>query len=102
VAALAPGLADVAADVVEQIAYDLKYEGYVTRQTQQVERQQRLAEKLIPVSVDYARIGQLRQEAKEKLSRVRPLTLAQASRISGITPADMALLLAHLEGRLKS
>jgi tRNA uridine 5-carboxymethylaminomethyl modification enzyme len=101
-ATLVPELAAVPAEVVEQLSFDLKYEGYVVRQGQQVERQQRLAEKAIPTSVDYTKIGQMRQEAKEKFSRIRPLTLAQASRISGITPADVALLLAHLEGRLRS
>ena len=78
--------------------FDLKYAGYVERQEQQVARQRRLAEKRIPVQLDYATIRHLRYEAREKLSRVRPLTLAQASRISGITPADIALVLAHLEG----
>jgi tRNA uridine 5-carboxymethylaminomethyl modification enzyme len=95
-------LAAVTAEVAEQVCFDVKYEGYVARQEQQVARQQRLAEKAIPASVDYGKIGQMRTEAREKLTRIRPLTLAQASRISGITPADVALLLAHLEGRLRT
>jgi tRNA uridine 5-carboxymethylaminomethyl modification enzyme len=102
IASHASDLADVSPAVAEQITYDVKYAGYVARQEVQVARQQRLAEKLIPASLDYARIGQLRTEAREKLSRVRPLTLAQASRISGITPTDVALLLAHIEGRMRS
>ena len=61
------------------------------------ERQQRLAAKRIPRSFNYAEIGPLRGEAREKLSKVRPLNLDQARRISGITPADIALVLAHLE-----
>jgi tRNA uridine 5-carboxymethylaminomethyl modification enzyme len=81
--------------------YDVKYAGYVARQEVQVARQQRMAEKAIPASLDYAGIQQMRTEAREKLARVRPLTLAQASRISGITPADVALLLAHIEGRFR-
>ncbi|HTN73674.1 MAG TPA: tRNA uridine-5-carboxymethylaminomethyl(34) synthesis enzyme MnmG [Pirellulaceae bacterium] len=99
--AILPELARFASDVAEQVTYDIKYAGYVTRQEQQVARQTRLAEKVIPTSLDYAKLTQLRTEAREKLTRVRPLTLAQASRISGITPTDVALLLAHLEGRLR-
>lgn len=90
----------VAEEVHEQVTYDIKYAGYVARQEVQVARQQRLADKAIPAALDYAKIAQLRTEAREKLARVRPITLAQASRISGITPADVALLLAHIEGRI--
>ena len=81
-----------------QIEYDVKYAGYVARQEIDVARQQRMADKRIPAAFDFAAIAQLRTEAREKLCLVRPLSLAQASRISGITPADMALLLVHLEG----
>ena len=63
----------------------------------EVARQRRLSDKRIPANFDYSRLSQLRFEARQKLSRVRPVTLAQAGRISGITPADIALLLAHLE-----
>ena len=87
------------ADASQQITFDVKYEGYVARQEEQVARQRRLAERLIPPALDYEMISQLRCEARQKLSRIRPLTLAQAGRISGITPADLALLLAHLERR---
>jgi len=79
--------------------FDIKYEGYVTRQEQQVQRQRRLADKRIPERFDYALLRNLRHEAREKFTRVRPVTLAQASRISGITPADVALVMAHLEGK---
>ena len=94
-----PQLAEISAEAATQVVYDLKYAGYVSRQEQQVERQRRLAEKRIPEQFDYGRIRQLRHEAREKFLRVRPVTLAQASRISGITPADVALVMAHLEGR---
>jgi tRNA uridine 5-carboxymethylaminomethyl modification enzyme len=97
VAAAAPDLADVEPEVAEQVAFDLKYEGYIARDLQQVARQQRLSERCIPADFDYARIVHLRAEARQKLDRIRPLSLAQASRISGITPADIALLMAHLE-----
>ncbi len=96
-----PELSAISREAALQIVYDLKYEGYVNRQEQQVARQQRLADKRIPESFDFARIKHLRTEAREKLARIRPVTLAQAGRISGITPADMALVLAHLEGPTK-
>jgi tRNA uridine 5-carboxymethylaminomethyl modification enzyme len=93
-----PRLMEISRESAVQVAFDLKYEGYVARQEQQVARQRRLADKRIPERFDYARIRHLRFEAREKLTRVRPVTLAQASRISGITPADVALVMAHLEG----
>jgi tRNA uridine 5-carboxymethylaminomethyl modification enzyme len=94
-----PELAEVTPDVAYQVVCDSKYAGYVARQQTEVDRQQRLAEKRIPGSFEYHRLAQLRVEAREKLSRVRPTNLAQASRISGITPADIALLMVHLDGR---
>jgi tRNA uridine 5-carboxymethylaminomethyl modification enzyme len=93
---LCPELSNVPRQVVQQVVFDIKYEGYVMRQQQHVAKQQRLAEKRIPAHFDYQRITQLRREAREKLLRIRPTTLAQASRISGITPADVALLMVHL------
>jgi tRNA uridine 5-carboxymethylaminomethyl modification enzyme len=94
-----PELAAISRESAMQIVYDLKYEGYVNRQEQQVARQRRLADKRIPESFDFASIRHLRTEAREKLLRVRPVTLAQAGRISGITPADVALVMAYLDGR---
>jgi tRNA uridine 5-carboxymethylaminomethyl modification enzyme len=80
-----------------QVEYDTKYEGYVARQQVQVERQQRMMDKKIPSDFDYASIVSLRNEARQKFTRVRPQNLDQASRISGITPADISLVLAYLE-----
>jgi tRNA uridine 5-carboxymethylaminomethyl modification enzyme len=96
---LIPDLASVPVEVARQIEYDAKYEGYIARQDQEVERNRRLAERRIPDSFDYARLTQLRTEAREKLLRIRPVSIAQASRISGITPADVALLMIHLDAR---
>jgi tRNA uridine 5-carboxymethylaminomethyl modification enzyme len=96
-----PQLAGISPEAATQVVRDLKYAGYVSRQEQQVARQRRLAEKRIPEQFDYLAIRHLRHEAREKLARVRPVTLAQASRISGITPADVALVMAHLEGRVQ-
>lgn len=91
-----PRLSAYSADVVEQVSNDVKYAGYVARQEVEIERQKRLADKRIPAGFDFAAISHLRAEAREKLGRIRPASLAQASRISGITPADMALLALYL------
>jgi tRNA uridine 5-carboxymethylaminomethyl modification enzyme len=96
-----PQLGVIDSHVAQQVVSDLKYSGYVVRQKTEIERQARLAEKRIPDSFSYDRIIHLRAEAREKLGRVRPRNLAQASRISGITPADVALLIVHLDGRGK-
>jgi tRNA uridine 5-carboxymethylaminomethyl modification enzyme len=93
-----PPLADVSADVAEQLSYDAKYAGYIERQDIDIARQQRLAERRIPKDFDFSTVRHLRAEAQEKLSQIRPIDLAQAGRISGITPADLAVLLVHLEG----
>lgn len=94
-----PELAAAPPDVAEQVTLDIKYSGYLMRQQQEAARNKRLAEKRLPNSIKYESIAHLRREACEKLSRVRPSNLSQATRISGITPADIALLMAHLEGR---
>jgi tRNA uridine 5-carboxymethylaminomethyl modification enzyme len=84
------------ADVREQVVLEAKYAGYIGRQAAQVERFQRLEAKPIPPHFDYAAVPQLRAEAREKLSRIRPASLGQASRISGISPADLAVLMIYL------
>ena len=80
------------ADVWQQIETDLKYEGYLRRQEEQIARSERHENKAIPEWIDYATINGLRSEAVQKLSKIRPETLGQAARISGVTPADIALL----------
>ena len=97
-----PDLAPIPAEIGAQVVCDLKYAGYIARQDIQIARLQRLAEKTIPDRFDYADLPHLRHEAKEKLSRIRPRSLAQAGRISGITPADLALLTAYLESAPKA
>ena len=99
VVARLPELANVSPEVAAQVLCDVKYAGYVARQQTEVDRQKRLSAKRIPASFDYGRLDQLRAEAREKFVRVRPANLAQASRISGITPADIALVMVHLEGK---
>ncbi len=76
---------------------EAKYDGYIDRQLDQIERFRRLENKPIPADLDYRAIPQLRAEAREKFERIRPLSLGQAGRISGISPADIATLLIHLK-----
>jgi len=95
--ALAPQLASVGAESARQIVFDAKYSGYVARQQLEIARQERLGSRRIPADLDYAVVSHLRAEAREKLSRILPADFAQASRISGITPADLAVLLIHLQ-----
>jgi tRNA uridine 5-carboxymethylaminomethyl modification enzyme len=97
-----PELAAVDPGVTTQVLYDLKYAGYIARQQAEIDRQKRMAGKRIPSSFNYDNLAQLRAEAREKLSRVRPRDLSQAGRISGITPADIALVMVHLDGNDKS
>src|SRR5579884_1914560 len=99
VRALSPALREltVSRSAVEQVILEAKYSGYIHRQAEQVERFQRLESRPIPAHFDYTAVPQLRAEAREKLSRIRPLNLGQASRISGISPADLAVLLVYLD-----
>ncbi|MBR2589617.1 MAG: tRNA uridine-5-carboxymethylaminomethyl(34) synthesis enzyme MnmG [Clostridia bacterium] len=83
-------------DVFEQVEISVKYEGYIKRQEAQIKEMRRLENKLIPEHTDYAAITGLRLEAAEKLSKVRPHSVGQASRISGVTPADISVLLIYL------
>ena len=78
------------------VEYDIKYAGYAAKQLADVERRQKLEEKLLPADLDYASIRGLRIEAIQKLTKIRPRTLGQASRISGVSPADISVLLIHL------
>ena len=82
------------------VTWDVKYAGYVARQEADIARQRRLARRRIPVDFDFGSVAHLRAEARERLSQVRPANLAQAGRISGITPADVAVVMIHLEGPL--
>lgn len=79
-------------DVIRQVEIRIKYEGYIRRETQQVSRAVQLEAKSIPAWLEYSKLSALRYEAREKLSRVRPVTLGQASRIPGISPADISVL----------
>jgi tRNA uridine 5-carboxymethylaminomethyl modification enzyme len=93
-----PELAATPREAAIQVTYDAKYAGYIARQQIQIDRQQRLATRRIPNGLDYQAVSHLRAEARENLARVGPTDLSQAARISGITPADLAVLMVHLEG----
>lgn len=97
--ALAFGLEELPAAVAEQVEIFAKYEGYITKQRQEVERFQRLENKKLPEDMDYLKIKEISSEAAEKLAKVRPANIGQASRISGVSPADISVLLIMLEAK---
>ncbi|MCD8367983.1 MAG: tRNA uridine-5-carboxymethylaminomethyl(34) synthesis enzyme MnmG [Clostridiales bacterium] len=84
--------------VTEQVEIRLKYRGYIDRQLRQVEEQRRMEAHALPPELDYSQLSGLRLEAREKLQAIRPLNLGQASRISGVSPADVAALMVYLQG----
>lgn len=86
-------------DVVEQVNINIKYQGYIERELRQVEHFKKLEKKLIPDDIDYDEVGSLRLEARQKLKNFRPRSIGQASRISGVSPADITVLLVYLEAR---
>jgi len=94
---LAPPEAELSEDVKEQVEIQVKYTGYIEKQQLQVDRMEKMEKKRIPENIDYETIHGLATEAKQKLGKIRPLSLGQASRISGVTPADLSILLVHLE-----
>ncbi len=88
---------DLPADVIEQININIKYDGYIKRQLKQVEQFKKIEKKKIPVDIDYEDIKNLRLEARQKLQKFKPVSVGQASRISGVSPADISVLLVYLE-----
>ena len=84
-------------EVTDQVTINIKYEGYIKRQLRQVEQYKKLENKRIPEEIDYNEVNSLRIEAKQKLSQIRPISVGQASRISGVSPADISVLLVYLE-----
>lgn len=87
------------ADVVEQAEIEIIYEGYILRQRKQVEQTQKMDKKMIPDDIDYDEVPSLRLEARQKLKLFRPVSIGQASRISGVSPADISVLLVYLSGK---
>lgn len=99
VAPFDPDRPQLSGTVTEQVEIQLKYAGYLARQQKQVEEFRREESRLLPPDTDYLSIGGLRLEAREKLARIRPASIGQASRVSGVSPADIAVLLIYLEQR---
>ena len=88
-------------DVQEQVNINIKYDGYIRRQLKQVEQFKKLETKKIPADIDYEKVGSLRIEARQKLELYRPISIGQASRISGVSPADISVLLVYLSSARK-
>ncbi|GAB6447538.1 MULTISPECIES: tRNA uridine-5-carboxymethylaminomethyl(34) synthesis enzyme MnmG [Bacillus] len=94
---LVPSEVELSDEVTEQVEIQIKYEGYIEKSLQQVERMKKMENKKIPVDIDYDAISSLASEARQKLKDVRPLSVGQASRISGVNPADISILLVYIE-----
>ena len=97
VAQLSPSEVELSTEEKEQVEIQVKYEGYIDKSLQQVEKLKKMEDKKIPENIDYNAINGIATEAKQKLMQVRPLSIAQASRISGVNPADISILLIYIE-----
>jgi tRNA uridine 5-carboxymethylaminomethyl modification enzyme len=97
IAPLDPERGEFKQDVIDQINIEIKYEGYIERQKHQVEQFKKIEKKLIPSDIDYDDVLSLRLEARQKLKKFKPVSVGQASRISGVSPADVSVLLVYLE-----
>ena len=93
-----PNLPD---DVCEQVELQIKYEGYICKQLEQIEQMKKLEEKLLPPNTDYTQVYGLRLEAAEKLNKIQPVSIGQASRISGVSPADVSMLVVWLHKEMR-
>ena len=91
------GFENVSKEILETVETDAKYEGYLQKGLEQIEKAKKLEEKLLPEDIDYTAIKGLRLEARQKLDKIRPLNLGQAGRISGVSPADIAVLMVYLK-----
>ena len=97
VAGLDPDRKSLPKEVTEQVEINIRYEGYIDRQRRQVEQFEKMENRKIPEKIDYDDVGSLRLEARQKLKEFRPSSIGQAGRLSGVTPADVAVLLIYLE-----
>ena len=84
-------------DILDTVEIDARYEGYIKLEYEQIEKSAKLESKLLPADLDYTQIKGLRTEAQQKLNDIRPLNLGQAGRISGVNPADIAVLMVYLK-----
>ena len=101
-ASLDPKRPELLRGVAEQVNIRLKYDGYIQRQKKQVEQFKKLENKKLPEGLDYDEVPSLRTEARQKLKAVHPISIGQASRISGVSPADISVLLVWLEQKRSS
>ena len=92
-----PANADLTGKEIEQVEIQIKYEGYIKKAMEKVEKLKRMEAKRIPERIDYEAINGLATEAKQKLQKIQPETIAQASRISGVNPADISILMVYVE-----
>ena len=91
----------ISGEVKEQVEIEVKYKGYIDRQQIQIEKFKKMEDYKIPQGMDYSKIPELRKEARQKLSQICPISLGQASRISGVSPADISILMIYLAGKMK-
>ncbi len=99
---LLPEMSAYSLSILEEAAIQLKYKGYIDKQQEEVENFMRLEEKNLPADLDYDQIRRLSNEAKQRLKEVHPTSVGQASRISGVNPADISVILIYLEQRKRS
>ncbi|MBI5677146.1 MAG: tRNA uridine-5-carboxymethylaminomethyl(34) synthesis enzyme MnmG [Planctomycetes bacterium] len=88
-------------EIKEQVEIEVKYKGYIYRQQIQIEKFKKMEDYKIPQGIDYSKIPELRKESRQKLSQIRPISLGQASRISGVSPADISILMIYVAGKMK-
>ncbi|MEK7700009.1 MAG: tRNA uridine-5-carboxymethylaminomethyl(34) synthesis enzyme MnmG [Planctomycetota bacterium] len=91
----------ISKEVREQVEIEVKYKGYIERQYTQIEKFKKMEDLRIPAWIDYSNISEIRTEARQKLTKIRPVSLGQASRISGVSPADISILMIYLAGKKK-
>ncbi len=92
----------ISKEVREQVEIEVKYKGYIERQYTQIEKFKKMEDLRIPAWIDYSTIAEIRKEARQKLTQIRPISLGQASRISGVSPADVSILMIYLTGKNKA
>ena len=97
-----PSRPDLEPNLFEQVEIEIKYEGYIQKQLKQVEQMKKLEKKQLHADFDYKQLNGLRLEAQEKLNKIKPLNIGQASRISGVSPADVSVLLIWLASKKES
>ena len=90
---------DLPEDVIETVETEIKYEGYIKRQLSDAQKQKKIESRMLPDDIDYSKIKGLRLEAAQKLAEIRPASLGQAARISGVNPADISVLVIYLSMR---